>query len=177
MRSSNVGVKDILHEVDILGNKINVLDLGCGTGQPIAKAISPIVKQYRGIDNSQPMLDAYLKNVPNADCRLLDMSEIEQISGKWDFIFSWGSICHLPIEQQKKTMAAVSKLLKTEGRFLFTSGKEEEECTGTVGKYTVHHYSMGRSAYIEFLKKHSVKLIDASFNEGDFYVYKFGKST
>lgn len=49
---SNIGVKDILHEVGILGNDIRVLDLGCGTGHPIAKAISPIVKEYCGIDSS-----------------------------------------------------------------------------------------------------------------------------
>lgn len=174
---SNVGVKDILHEVDILGNEIKVLDLGCGTGHPIAKAVSPNVKEYCGIDNSQPMLDTYLKNVHNADCKLLDMPDINQISGEWDFIFSWGAICHLPIELQKKTMIAVSKLLTPEGRFLFTSGQEADECTGTVGKYAVYHYSMGRSAYIEFLTEQSMEFIDASFSEGDFYVYKFRKST
>ncbi len=53
----NVGVKYILDQVNILGNKISVLELGCGTGHPIAKAISPTVRKYLGIDNSQPMLD------------------------------------------------------------------------------------------------------------------------
>jgi SAM-dependent methyltransferase len=174
---SNVGVKDILHEVNVLGNDIKVLDLGCGTGHPIAKAVSPIVKEYCGIDNSQPMLDAYIKNIQNADCKLLDMPDVNQIQGKWDFIFSWGAICHLPIEFQKKTMAAVSRLLKPEGRFLFTGGKEAGECTGNVGKYTVYHYSMGRSAYMEFFMEQNMEFIEALFSEGDFYVYKFKKST
>ncbi len=105
------------------------------------------------------------------------MPNINQIQGEWNFIFSWGAICHLSIELQKKTMIAVGKLLKPEGRFLFTSGKEVDECTGTVGKYTVYHHSMGRSAYIEFLTKQSMELIDAGFSEGDFYVYKFRKCT
>lgn len=174
---SNIGVKDILHEVGILGNEIKVLDLGCGTGHPIAKAISPIVKEYCGIDNSQPMLDAYLKNVQNANCRLLEMSDIDQVSGKWDFIFSWGSICHLPIELQRKTMIAVSKLLKPEGRFLFTGGKEADECTGKVGEYTVNHYSMGQSIYEKFLSEQGMDLINASFSEGNNYVYVFRKNT
>ena len=174
---SNIGVKDILHEIDILGNDIKVLDLGCGTGHPIAKAISPMVKEYCGIDSSQPMLDAYLTNVQNANCRLLDMCDIDQISGKWDFIFSWGAICHLPIELQKKTMSAVSKLLTPDGRFLFTSGRETEECTGTVGEFTVYHHSMGRSSYVEYLTQKDMELIDSSFTEGEFYLYKFKKST
>ena len=174
---SNIGVKDILHEIDILGNKIKVLDLGCGTGHPIAKTISPIVKEYCGIDNSQPMLDAYLKNVQNANYRLLDMPDIEQVSGKWDFIFSWGAICHLPIELQKKTMTAVSKLLKPEGRFLFTGGKEAGDCTGKVGKYTVNHYSMGESEYKRFLSEQGMDLIHASFTEGENFVYVFKKIT
>jgi cyclopropane fatty-acyl-phospholipid synthase-like methyltransferase len=177
MRSSNIGIKDILNEVNMLGNKIKVLDLGCGTGHPIAKAISPIVKEYCGIDNSQPMLDAYLKNVQNADCKLMDMLDIDQISGKWDFIFSWGAICHLPIELQKKTMTVVSGLLKPEGRFLFTGGKEADECTGRVGEYTVNHYSMGESAYKTFLSEQGLDLIKASFSEGNNYVYVFEKGT
>lgn len=174
---SIVGVKDIRHEVDSLGHKINVLDLGCGTGHPIAKAISPLVNAYCGIDNSQPMLDAYLKNIQNANCKLLNMADIDQISGEWDFIFSWGAICHLPIELQKKSMAAVSTLLKSGGRFLFTSGKDAGKRTGTVGEHTVHHYSMGRSAYIEFLAEQHMDLIDARFGEGGFYVYTFRKSS
>ena len=174
---SHVGVKHILHEVDILGKEISILDLGCGTGHPIAKAVSPIVKGYCGIDKSQPMLDAYLKNVQNAHCKLLDMSDIDQMPGEWDFIFSWGALCHLPIDLKKKTMTTVCKLLKPDGRFLFTSGKDAGECSGTVGKYTVHHYSMGRAAYIEFLSDQGMEFIDASFGEGDFYVYRFRKCT
>ncbi len=172
---SNVGVKDISQEVDFLGNKIKVIDLGCGTGHPIAKAISPIVREYCGVDNSQPMLDAYLKNVQKANSRLLDMQDIDQISGKWDFIFSWGAICHLPIELQKKTMIAVSNLLKPGGRFLFTGGKDAGECTGKVSKYTVNHYSLGRTSYTEFLNQQGMELIDANFSEGEFFVYKFKK--
>ncbi len=106
---------------------------------------------------------------------LLDMTDIEQIKGQWDFIFSWGSICHLPIELQKKTMASVGKLLSTGGRFLFTGGNEPGECTGSVGEYTVHHYSMGESEYVKFLEKQGLELVNARFSEGEFYVYLFRK--
>ena len=174
---NTVGVKDIINEVEALGKSIKVLDLGCGTGHPIAKTVSPMVQLYCGIDNSQPMLNEYLVNVPNAYCRLLDMPKIDQLPGDWDLIFSWGSICHLPIESQKKTMITVSKLLKPEGRFLFTSGPEADECTGKVGKYTVFHHSMGKQAYTELLREQNMELIDAKFSEGNFYVYRFRKNT
>ncbi|WP_163341071.1 class I SAM-dependent methyltransferase [Desulfopila sp. IMCC35008] len=172
---SNIGIKDILNVVDILGKEIKVLDLGCGTGHPIAKVVSPIVKEYIGVDKSQPMLDAYSKNVKDGEYMLLNMTDIGQIPGKWEFIFSWGAICHLPIKQQKKVMKHVSKLLKPEGRFLFTGGKEIDECTGKIGEYTVNHYSIGEKAYKEFLSELNMDLISASFSEGNNYVYVFKK--
>ena len=174
---SRVGLKDVLNQVNFLGKNINILELGCGTGHPIAKEISPIANHYLGVDNSQSMLDEYLKNVPNANGTLMDMTKIEQLSGKWDFIFSWGAICHLPIELQKETMLAISKLLKSGGRFLFTGGKDAGECNGSVGKYTVYHYSMGKTAYAKYLMAQNMELISAYFTEGDFFVYLFQKNT
>ncbi len=172
---SDIGIKDILDQVNVFQRKINVLDLGCGTGHPIAKAVSPLVKRYCGIDNSQPKVDAYLDNVPNAECLLLDISNIRQISGRWDLIFSWGSLCHLPIKLQKQTMVGAANLLSFEGRFLFTGGKEAGKRTGTVGEYTVHQYSMGEPAYTKFLAEQGMKLINASYSEGNNYVYIFMK--
>ena len=173
---SAVGLKDILEQINILGKCINVLDLGCGTGHPVAISVAPIVKRYLGIDNSQPMLDAYLENVSNPECMLLDISEIHEVSGMWNLVLSWGALCHLPIELQKQTLVSVSKIIAPGSRLLFTGGEEPGECTGSVGLYRVHHFSMGKSGYINLLEQHGMEILSASFREKDYFVYLFEKS-
>ncbi len=50
-----------------MGDGLTVLDLGCGTGYPIAVRVARRVSRYLGIDNSEAMLSAFRRNVPLAE--------------------------------------------------------------------------------------------------------------
>ena len=39
---SDVGARDVLGLVNEMGGSLNVLDLGCGTGHPIAIQVAPV---------------------------------------------------------------------------------------------------------------------------------------
>ena len=156
---SEAGVRVVLDVVHEMGGGLHVMDLGCGTGHPIAVRVAPLVAKYFGIDNSEPMLSAFRGNVPEAECCLLDMSNIETIGGTWDLIVSWGSLCHLSVDRQTSTLACAARLLKTDGRLIFTGGKEPGQCKGSVGPHAnvIDHYSMGKTEYKALLAANGMK--------------------
>jgi len=90
---SAIGARDLLSLVEAMGDGLTVLDLGCGTGHPIAARLAPRVSRYLGIDNAQAMLAVFRRNLPQVECMCLDMSEIARLGGGWDLIFSWGALC------------------------------------------------------------------------------------
>ncbi len=172
---SDVGAGEVWALIREMGDALQVLDLGCGTGHPIAKRVSPGVHRYVGIDHSEAMLAAFRKNAPQAECHLLEISQVESLGGTWDLIFSWGALCHLEIEAQRTTLMAVGRMLKPGGRLMFTGGQQAGHCTGSVGSYTVDHYSMGESGYTELLAANGLSLLRAEIGEKDNFTFLFEK--
>lgn len=170
-----VGAQEVLDQVRELGNAPAVLDLGCGSGHPIAMKVAPRAGRYLGIDNSRAMLEVFKKNVPGVECRLLDIGQIAQAGGGWDLIFSWGAVCHCPDEEQKRVFATVSGMLNKGGRLMFTGGRESGHVTGKVGEHTVHHYSLGEAAYHKHMLEHDLKLLKAFFTKGENFIYLYEK--
>lgn len=143
----------VLDVVAELGGNLHVMDLGCGTGHPIAARVAPLVSRYLGVDTSDAMLVAFPNQVPQAECRLLDMARIQSIGGTWDLIFSWGFLCHLSIHRQSRTLVAAARMLKAGGRLMFTCCEDSGQRKGSVGPHidAIDHYSTGKSGYSSLL--------------------------
>ena len=176
---SGVGASDVVGLVHEMGAGLRVLDLGCGTGHPIAVSVAPLVSRYLGIDNSAPMLAAFRRNVPEAESRLIDMTQLENVGGEWDIIFSWGAICHLPVSGQCATLVAATHLLKTGGRLLFTGGPEPGRAKGSVGPHVnvIDHFSMGKSGYDDLLTANGMTQVWAEQREAENFTYHYRKDT
>ncbi len=169
----HVGARQILEQVRELGTDLHALDLGCGTGHPIAVEVAPHVERYLGIDNSAAMLSAFKENVPGVECRLLDLMDVQSVGGAWDLIFSWGVIFHLRVEEQAVALVESGKLLKPGGRLLFNSGQDAGCTTGKVGDHRVEHYSMSAVEYRDLLVESGLEIISADMGELENFIYLF----
>ncbi len=175
---SEVGARVVLDVVHEMGAGLRVMDLGCGTGHPIAVRVAPLVSTYLGIDNSEPMLAVFQKNVPEAERRLLDMSNLESIGGSWDLIFSWGSLCHLSVDRQTSALARAAQLLNPNGRLMFTGGEEPGQCKGSVGPHVnvIDQFSMGKAGYTELLAANGMTAVWAEPREAGNFTYLYEKT-
>lgn len=156
-RSGSIGVATVGRYLDRLGWDIAVLDMGCGTGKPIAEAIAGRVNHYTGIEVSPNMATQFMRAVPAAECLVSDLARVDLGGRQFDLCFSWGSLCHLVPDAQRDALAIVARHTRVGGMIMFTGGIDEGSCEGSVGPHPVVHYSLGAAAYDDLLGAHGFR--------------------
>jgi SAM-dependent methyltransferase len=98
-----------------------VLDLGCGSGNPIAKHI--VQKGFRlvGVDQSQKMLEIARREVPEAEFIHGDMVEIE-FGEKFAAAVAWDSIFHVERRHHAAIFRKLADSLEPGARLLLSVG-------------------------------------------------------
>lgn len=127
-----------------------VLDVGCGTGEPIAAYLIGRGFSVTGVDFAAPMLDIARARLPDArwieaDMRTLDLGET------FDGILAWHSFFHLAPDGQREALARFGTHLAPGGILLATVGPRESEAVGRVADDPVYHASLSEEAYREAL--------------------------
>ncbi|WP_194909252.1 class I SAM-dependent methyltransferase [Catenulispora rubra] len=92
-----------------------VLDVGCGTGVPTARQLVTAGARVTGIDISPVMLELARTNVPQADFRLLDITEIDSGIGPFDGVVAFFSLLMLPRAQILGALGRLHRVLRPGG--------------------------------------------------------------
>ena len=104
---------------------MSVLDVGCGAGVPIARALS---RRFRvtGVDISREMVKLARRNVPTGEFVCGDVMSVDFEDGSFDAAVAFYSIFHLPREEHEHLFRKVSRWLKPGGYFLCTLSVRDE---------------------------------------------------
>jgi len=136
----------------------SVLDLGCGTGEPIAQFFIDKGFKVTGVDGSKKMIELCKKRFPNEQWIVSDMREIN-LQQRFDVVLAWHSFFHLDQDSQRKMFKIFSTHTKTGGVLAFTSGEEEGEVWSDNGGQQLYHASLSTSEYESLLKAESFKVL------------------
>jgi SAM-dependent methyltransferase len=98
-----------------------VLDLGCGTGRPMAEYIVAQCRHVRGIDQSEAMLAFARKLLPDEQWLLASMERCDPGQGYRGALL-WDSLFHLPRAEHEPILAKVVRGLVPGGRLMLTVG-------------------------------------------------------
>ncbi len=103
-----------------------VLDLGCGAGVPIARALS---ERYRvtGVDISEAMVRLAEVNVPEARFELGDVSGLVLAENAYDAVVAIFMLFHLPRDEHGRLFERVWAWLRPGGYFLVSLTKDRTE--------------------------------------------------
>ncbi|HSP61742.1 MAG TPA: class I SAM-dependent methyltransferase [Pyrinomonadaceae bacterium] len=98
-----------------------VLDLGCGTGDPVAKYL--VEKGFRviGVDESEKMLEIAKKAVPEAEFVHGDMIKVQLADG-FGAAIAWDSVFHVERKHHSAIFHKLAKSLAHGGRLLLSVG-------------------------------------------------------
>jgi SAM-dependent methyltransferase len=150
-----------------------VLDLGCGTGIPIALALVAEGLKVYGVDASPAMVTAFRKNLPGVPVAC-EPAEVSSFFGRsFDGILAWGLIFLLPADSQVTLIRRAAGALRAGGSLLFTA--PEPTCSWRdvlTGRTSV---SLGGSAYRAHLAAAGLSVVAEYRDEGDNYYFESRK--
>ena len=103
-----------------------VLDLGCGTGVPVARELA---KRFAvtGVDLSPRSIALAKENVPGTTFFRADMSALDFPAERFDAVTAFYSIIHLPREEHPALLRAIAGWLRPGGLFVATMGAGESD--------------------------------------------------
>ena len=127
-----------------------VLDVGCGSGEPIARYLIDRGLGVVGVDASPSMIDLCRARFPDSEWLVIDMRELELERG-FEGILAWDSFFHLGIDDQRGMFSRFARHARRGAPLMFTSGPAEGEAIGSCFGESLYHASLGIEEYRRLL--------------------------
>ncbi len=107
--------------LDGLPDPAQLLDLGCGSGRPLAEYLLAAGHRVTGVDQSTAMLALARERFPQArwiESTIEDYASDEHFDG----ILCWDVLFHIDRARHRRLLAGFAAMLKPAGRLMLTSG-------------------------------------------------------
>jgi SAM-dependent methyltransferase len=170
---SSIGVASILTWARSLPAGASILDLGCGSGTPVAEALAGDGFAVFGVDASPRMVAAFRQRLPHAVAACEAVEESKFFDRTFDGVIAVGLIFLLAEREQRALIAAVARVLKPGGLFLFTS--PVEPCTWTDILTGGQSLSLGAGAYEEVAAAAGLVVVGGHDDEGNNHYHEMAK--
>jgi SAM-dependent methyltransferase len=141
-----------------------VLDLGCGSGDPIARLLIERGFQLTGVDTSPSLLAIARARLPEGEWLVGDMRTLD-LGRRFDAVLAWHSFFHLSVEDQRATIPRFAAHAAPGAALCFTSGPRHGEAIGEWQGEPLFHASLAPAEYAALLDRNGFDLL--SFTAGE----------
>jgi len=136
----------------------SVLDLGCGSGEPIARALADAGHPVTGIDSSPELIDLFRANLPGSDAEVADMRSLN-LDDTFGGLVAWDSLFHLVPQEQRLMFGVFRDHAEPAAPLLFTSGPAFGEAIGDFAGDPLYHASLDPDEYRLLLVRNGFDLV------------------
>lgn len=130
-----------------------VLDVGCGTGRPVADYVLRSGRDVVGVDGSPAMIAMCRDRFPSSEWRVADMRALA-LGRRFDGILAWDSFFHLDAGAQRAMFPIFAAHAAPAAPLMFTSGSRSGEAIGTFHGEPLFHASLDEQEYRDLLTRH-----------------------
>ncbi|MBS0223913.1 MAG: class I SAM-dependent methyltransferase [Proteobacteria bacterium] len=123
-----------------------LLDLGCATGEPIARYLMQAGHAVTGIDSSPAMIAICRQRFPASEWHVADMRMLD-LRRTFDGIVAWDSFFHLGRGDQRRMFPLFDRHAAPGAMLLFTSGPSDGVAIGDYKGESLHHASLDPQQY------------------------------
>jgi 2-polyprenyl-3-methyl-5-hydroxy-6-metoxy-1,4-benzoquinol methylase len=131
----------------------NILDCGCGAGEPIATYLTAQGLAVTGIDSSETMVRMFRDRLPDQRALVQDMRKLS-LAETFDGILAWDSFFHLNHDDQRQMFSVFRAHAKPGAALMFTSGSSHGEAIGVFQGEPLYHASLDPAEYRTLLEDH-----------------------
>jgi SAM-dependent methyltransferase len=136
-----------------------VLDLGCGSGEPLARYFVEHGYHVTGVDVVDEMLEMCRARFPDMTWQRDDMRNLD-LGERFDIVVAWDSFFHLRPGDQRSMFETFRKHTAPCGVLLFTSGTTEGEAVGgDLFGDKLYHASLDTDEYERLLDRHDYSVV------------------
>ncbi len=136
-----------------------VLDLGCGSGEPIGRQLVAHGLAVTGVDASATLIDVCRARMPEQTWIVGDMRQVA-LDRRFDGVIAWHSFFHLPWDDQRRMFDVFVAHSAPRAALMFTSGPAHGEAIGRFQGERLYHASLGPDEYRRLLTNAGFEVVD-----------------
>lgn len=136
-----------------------VLDLGCGSGEPIARYLVEHGCNVTGVDASKPLLGLAAARLPQHRWVYADMRSL-RLGERFHGIIAWDSFFHLSASEQRRMFPIFADHAEVGAALMFTSGTEAGARVGEFQGEPLYHASLDEQEYQHLLADHRFEVLE-----------------
>jgi SAM-dependent methyltransferase len=129
---------------------VAILDIGCGSAEPIARYFIEKGYDVTGVDSSPAMIDICKGHFPGQEWIVADMRTMS-LGRSFSGILAWDSFFHLCPEDQRRMFPTFRKHAAPKAALMFTSGPSHGEAIGSFRGEPLYHASLDETEYRSLL--------------------------
>lgn len=134
----------------LLAPGADVLDVGCGSGRPIAAWLAGRGFSVTGADSSPSLIAICRERLPESEWHVADMRELA-LARRFDGVIAWHSLFHLSPDDQRRTFPRLADHIRPGGILMFTTGWAEGIRIGEWRGEPLYHASLDPGEYRSLL--------------------------
>jgi SAM-dependent methyltransferase len=143
-----------------------ILDLGCGSAQPMAAYLIELGYPVVGVDSSPAMIDACRRHFPKREWIVADMRKLA-LQRKFSGILAWDSFFHLRHDDQREMFPVFRQHAAPQAALMFTSGPAHGEAIGNLGGEPLYHASLDPAEYRSLLDRNGFRVVSHVVEDPD----------
>ncbi|MFT4073995.1 MAG: class I SAM-dependent methyltransferase [Asticcacaulis sp.] len=135
-----------------------ILDLGCGSGRPVAEYLIGKGGRITGVDGAEAMIAQAEAAFPDQTWLVADMRNLPPLPA-FDGLIAWHSFFHLSPEAQGTMFETMGRLTRPGAGLLFTSGPARGESLGEFEGQPLYHASLDSDEYSALLTRNGFQKV------------------
>ncbi len=150
----------------LLPQKVTILDMGCGSGEPIARYLIEKGCDVTGVDSSLPLISMCKDRLPEQNWIVADMRTLS-LDRRFDGILAWDSFFHLCPKDQRRMFPIFRRHTGPKAALMFTSGPSHGEAIGTYKGDPLYHGSLDGEEYRSLLGQNGFDVVTHVVDDPD----------